>query len=65
VGPLDETALFYLRSRGLSSETASAMLIYGMAAEILGRVNHEALRDALERLVRGRLADRARGGRRA
>jgi Fe-S cluster assembly protein SufD len=65
VGPLDETALFYLRSRGLSAETASAMLIYGMAAEILDRVQHAGLRDALERLVRGRLADRVRGGRRA
>ncbi len=65
VGPLDETALFYLRSRGLSPETAAAMLTYGMAAEILARVNHEAIRGALERLVRGRLADRTRGGRRA
>jgi Fe-S cluster assembly protein SufD len=64
-GPLDETALFYLRSRGLSPETAAGMLTYGFAAEILGRMRHTGLRDRLDGLVRARLADRSRGGRRA
>jgi hypothetical protein len=41
------------------------MLVYGLAAEILGRVENSMLRDALERLLRSRLADRSRGGRRA
>lgn len=64
VGPLDETALYYLQSRGLSPETAAGMLIYGFAAEILARMEHAGLRAALERLIRLRLADRSRGGRR-
>jgi len=64
VGPLDETALYYLRSRGLAREAAAGMLTYGLAAEILGRMEHAGLRDALDRLIRGRLADRERGGRR-
>jgi Fe-S cluster assembly protein SufD len=65
VGPLDETALYYLRSRGLSPETAAAMLTYGLAAEIVARVDDAALRESVERLVRARLADRSHGGRRA
>ena len=64
VGPLDETALYYLRSRGLAAETAAGMLTYGFAAEILGRMEHAAVRDELDRVIRGRLADRTRGGRR-
>ena len=64
-GPLDDTALFYLRSRGLSPETAAGMLTYGFAAEILSRMQHAGLREQLDHLVRARLADRARGGRRA
>ena len=65
VGPLDQTALYYLRSRGLSPETAAGMLTYGFAAEILGRMAHTELREELDRVVRARLADRSRGGRRA
>src|SRR5437879_5079644 len=65
VAPLDQTALYYLRSRGLSPETAAGMLTYGFAAEILGRMAHTELREELDRVVRARLADRSRGGRRA
>jgi Fe-S cluster assembly protein SufD len=63
VGPLDQTALYYVRSRGLSPEAAAGMLTYGFAAEILGRMEHTGLREALDRLVRARLDDRSRGGR--
>jgi Fe-S cluster assembly protein SufD len=64
VGPLDQTALHYLRSRGLSAEAAAGMLTYGFAAEILGRMEHAGLREALDRLVRARLGDRSLGERR-
>jgi len=65
VGPLDELGLYYLRSRGLSRQTAAAMLTYGLAAEILDRVRHERLRRGLEQTIRNRLAERSAGGRRA
>jgi Fe-S cluster assembly protein SufD len=65
MGPLDEGALYYLRSRGLSPEVAAGLLTYGFAAEILGRMAHPALREELDQVIRARLADRARGGRRA
>jgi Fe-S cluster assembly protein SufD len=56
VGPIDETALYYLRSRGLSPETARSLLTYGFAAEILGRMGRADVRNRLDRLVRAGLA---------
>ena len=64
-GPLDEMALYYLRSRGLSPDMAAGMLTYGFAAEIVGRMEHAGLRAELDGLVRARLAERSGGGRRA
>ena len=58
IGPLDETALYYLESRGLSPETATEILTYGFAAEILGRMDHADVRHELERVVQTRLAGR-------
>ena len=56
VGPIDETQLYYLRSRGLSPEAARSILTYGFGAEILGRMRHPGVRDRLDRLVRERLS---------
>ena len=56
VGPLDQTALYYLRSRGLSPETARSLVTYGFAAEILGRMQRPDVRERLDGLVRAGLA---------
>ncbi|HVH67448.1 MAG TPA: Fe-S cluster assembly protein SufD [Gemmatimonadales bacterium] len=56
VGPIDEAQLHYLRSRGLSPETARSMLTYGFGAEILGRMRHPGVRERLDRLVRERVS---------
>jgi Fe-S cluster assembly protein SufD len=55
LGPIDERALFYLKSRGLGAAEARAMLTYGFGAEILGRIDVPLLRRHLDGLVRGRL----------
>jgi len=55
LGPIDERALFYLESRGLSRAAARAMLTYGFGAEILDRMGVPALRTHLDLLVRERL----------
>jgi len=55
VGPLDQTALYYLRSRGLSAEAAQSLLTYGFAAEILGRMRRAEVRERLDQVVRDRL----------
>jgi Fe-S cluster assembly protein SufD len=58
VGPLDERAVHYLRSRGLDAEGARRLLTYGFAAEILGRMDVAPLRERLDGLVRARLGVR-------
>ena len=55
VGPLDPTALFYLRSRGLSAEAARGLLTYGFGAEILDRIAVPGARARLDSEIRARL----------
>lgn len=56
VGQLDETALFYLRSRGLDRRHATQVLTHAFAAGLVSRVPVTAAIDAVERLVTDRLA---------
>jgi len=55
IGQLNEEAIFYLRSRGLSVETARSMLIHAFAGEIIERVRHSEVRAELDKLVWERL----------
>ena len=55
VGPLDPTALFYLRSRGLGAAEARGLLTYGFGAEILDRIAVPGARARLDREIRERL----------
>jgi Fe-S cluster assembly protein SufD len=48
IGQLDDDAIFYLRSRGLTYFEARDMLIHAFAGDILSRVQVEPLREALE-----------------
>lgn len=47
IGQLDDRALFYLQSRGLSESDARALLKYGFAAEPIQRLTVESVRDWL------------------
>ena len=51
VGRLDETALFYMRSRGIGPDEARRLLTYAFAADVLEKIELEPLRDALEEMV--------------
>ena len=55
VGDLDETALFYLRSRGLRPETARRLLIEAFVQDAVGVVEDEAARAWLGAAVASRL----------
>jgi Fe-S cluster assembly protein SufD len=55
VGPLDETALFYLKSRGIGAAEARGLLTYGFGADILDRVTVPGARSRLDRQIRQRL----------
>jgi Fe-S cluster assembly protein SufD len=60
VGQLDESALFYLRSRGLAPDLARSLLIYAFASEMVDLVRPEALRARVRELVSARLPAGAR-----
>ena len=51
VGRIDETALFYMKSRGIPNNEARKLLTYAFAAEVLETIPVDALRDGLERLT--------------
>ena len=56
VGQLDEEALFYLRSRGLSDTAARHVLIRAFAGDVLNRMPIEALRSRVEARLQQQLA---------
>jgi len=57
VGQLDDTALFYLRTRGLDKRQATQLLTHAFAADLVGRVPVAAAIDKIQSLVEARLAD--------
>lgn len=57
VGQLDETSLFYLRTRGLDERHATQVLTHAFAADLVARMPVAAAREALASIVESRLAD--------
>ena len=55
IGQLDENAMFYLRSRALSRETARSMLTHAFASDIVSRIGVPAVRAGLDCLLFTRL----------
>jgi len=55
VGKLDEEAMFYLRSRGISEKNAKSLLLHAFAVDILDNIKTEPLRDYVDRLISERL----------
>lgn len=53
-GQLDQNALFYMRSRGISEKTARTMLMQAFMAEVIDTVRMEGLRERLHLLVEKR-----------
>jgi Fe-S cluster assembly protein SufD len=57
VGQLDDTSLFYLRSRGLDRHHAMRVLTHAFAAGLVSRIPVEAATNAVSQLMEARLAD--------
>jgi len=55
VGQLDDTAIFYLRSRGIGEEAARSLLTYAFASDIVQRIKVAAVRQDLEEFLFRRL----------
>jgi len=56
IGQLDESALFYLRARGIGEAQARALLTYAFAEEVLAGVRVESLKERLEHELLQRLS---------
>ncbi|MFG0330452.1 MAG: Fe-S cluster assembly protein SufD [Phycisphaerales bacterium] len=56
IGELDESALFYLQSRGLPRGDARALLVHAFAAECLERMSLASVRELIDRVVIDRIS---------
>ena len=57
VGQLDDTSLFYLRSRGLDRHHAIQVLTHAFAAGLVSRIPVDAATNAVSQLMEARLAE--------
>lgn len=55
IGQLDEQAMFYLQTRGISERTAVTMLSYAFCDEVIRGIAIEGLRDTVGDMVKKRL----------
>ncbi|WP_373063825.1 Fe-S cluster assembly protein SufD [Gemmatimonas sp.] len=51
VGRIDETALFYLKSRGVGQLLARQLLMYAFAADVLETIENDAVKESLQQLT--------------
>jgi Fe-S cluster assembly protein SufD len=58
VGGLDAASLFYVKSRGISEESARALLTVGFASEVTNYINDEAIRKHVDALIIARLQEK-------
>lgn len=55
IGQLDENAMFYLRSRGISAHEARLLLMFAFAADVIENIRISALQERIKLLVEKRL----------
>ncbi len=57
IGQLDESAVFYLRTRGLNQAQARRLLQFAFLSEVLDHMPDEPVREAVKTLVRDKLCE--------
>ena len=57
IGQLDETMMFYLRSRAIDKDTARSLLTFAFAEDVIKRIGFQPVRERLELSVVGKLPD--------
>ncbi len=55
IGQLNDESIFYLRSRGIGTDTARSMLIHAFAGEIIERIRCVGAREELDKIVWDRI----------
>jgi len=58
IGQLDESAIFYLQSRGIGEDAARSLLTYAFASEIINQVRVASMRIKLDQLILARMPGR-------
>ena len=54
IGRIDETALFYMKSRGINAPAARQLLTYAFAADVLETIENNAVKQQLEKFTLAR-----------
>lgn len=55
IGQLDESAMFYMRQRGIPEKEARLLLMFAFAADVIENIRIDALQDRMKMLVEKRL----------
>ncbi len=55
VGQLEEDQIFYLASRGIEAERARALLTYGFAEDVIGKIKLQSVHQQFDKLVLNKL----------
>lgn len=55
-GQLDEEALFYMRSRGISKSEALSLLMFAFCADVVSQIKIDPIREYLEEVITQKLA---------
>ena len=55
IGQLDESALFYMRSRGIAKEEAKAILTYAFTSEVIEKISIPELKNLIKKLLAKKL----------
>ncbi|WP_031527603.1 Fe-S cluster assembly protein SufD [Dyadobacter crusticola] len=55
-GQIDEEALFYMRSRGISRSEALSLLMFAFCADVVSQIKIDSIREYLEDLIAEKLA---------
>jgi Fe-S cluster assembly protein SufD len=61
MGQLDEDALFYMRTRGIDTETAKGLLLWGFANSVVQQLDWPEVASLVQGEVRGHLKELSKG----
>lgn len=61
VGQMDESALFYMRSRGINEQEARLLLMFAFVNEVIDSISIDVLKDRLHHLVEKRFRNELSG----
>ncbi|SDE53750.1 Iron-regulated ABC transporter permease protein SufD [Dyadobacter soli] len=57
-GQIDEEALFYMRSRGISQPEAMSLLMFAFCADVVSQIKIDSVREYLENVITKKLASK-------